>query len=293
MRKPVPWWNQTCDDAVRKSKKALIQYRASPSISNFIEYKKTDAQKKRILKEESINSWHNLCSSFNRMTPVSRIWGYMKRFKRIGSCHDRFFNDEWVPSFIDNISDSNQINLNNVSGILNDSSENNSNSFLNKPFTLNELYISLKSRKDTTPGLDNTPYILIKKLHPNAIEILLNIYNRLLENLLIPDSWKTQCIIPILKPNKTANNPSSYRHISLSSCLGKLFENMLKMRLDYFAESEGKLPDIQFGFRKGRSCSESFVSFIADLKKAKISHSNVVCVFLDVKGAFDNVDTYF
>ncbi|CAF4872975.1 unnamed protein product [Pieris macdunnoughi] len=38
---------------------------------------------------------------------------YMKRFKRIDSCNDRFFNDEWVASFLDNSSDSNQINLNN------------------------------------------------------------------------------------------------------------------------------------------------------------------------------------
>ncbi|CAK1581898.1 unnamed protein product [Parnassius mnemosyne] len=290
MRKPAPWWNQTCDDAVRKSKEALKEYRKSPSIPNFINYKKLDAQKKRILKEESINSWHNLCTSFNRMTPISRIWNYMKRFRRIGSSHNRYLADDWIPSFLDNITDSSQLNEDYLNDILDQSVENESNSFLNRPFTLNELYIALKSRKDTTPGLDSIPYMLIKKLHPNAQEMLLNIYNKLWNNLAIPKSWKTQCVIPILKPNKAANDPSSYRPISLTSCLGKLFENMLKLRLDYFAETQDKLPHIQFGFRKGRSCSESFVSLISELKKAKLSHSNVICVFLDVKGAFDNVN---
>lgn len=290
MRKPAPWWNATCDDAVLKSKQALIQYRTSPSIANFINYKKIDAQKKRTLKEESLNSWHNLCSTFNRMTPISRIWGYIKKFKRIGSSHNRYLNDEWVPSFLDNISDTSQLNMNHIMDIIDQSDENENNNFLNKAFTLNELHIALKSRKDTTPGLDNIPYILVKKLHPNAVKILLAIYNKLWNSLIIPPSWKTQCVIPILKPNKVANDPTSYRPISLSSCLGKLFENMLKLRLDYFAETQGKLPDIQFGFRKGKSCSESFVSLITDLKKSKLSHSNVVCVFLDVKGAFDNVN---
>lgn len=71
MRKPAPWWNQICHDAVRKSKEALVDYRKSPTIPNFINYKKLDAQKKRILKEERINSWHKLCTSFDRMTPIS------------------------------------------------------------------------------------------------------------------------------------------------------------------------------------------------------------------------------
>lgn len=290
LRKPAPWWNKMCDDAVKKSKEALAAYKNSPSIPNFIIYKKVDAKKKRILKEESINSWHNLCTSFNRMTPVSLIWGYIKRFKRIGSSQNRHLNDEWVPSFLDKLADSSHLNKDNLDSIINNSDENDINSFLTKAFTINELHISLKSRKDTAPGMDNIPYMLIKKLHPNAQAILLAIYNKLWNVTVIPESWKTQCVIPILKPNKPANNASSYRPISLSSCLGKLFENMLKLRLDYFVETQNKLPDIQFGFRKGKSCSESFVSLISDLKKNKLSHSNVICVFLDVKGAFDNVN---
>ncbi|KAI8420096.1 hypothetical protein MSG28_008678 [Choristoneura fumiferana] len=124
MRKPAPWWNQTCDDVVQKSKQALVQYRKSPSITNFINYKKLDAQKKRTLKEERVNSWHDLCSTFNRMTPISRIWAYIRRFKRIGSSHNRYLNDEWVPSFLDKISNSSQFNMKNLEDILNQSDEN-------------------------------------------------------------------------------------------------------------------------------------------------------------------------
>lgn len=290
-RKPVPWWNQKCTDSVKQSKDALKKYRSLPTMENWIQYKKLDAQKKKILKEERISSWHDLCASFNRSTPISRIWKYIKKFKKIGSNnHNKNFNNEWVPTFLDSLSDSTEINLSTLERLSESAKENYVNAFLNNNFSIDELHISLKSRRDTTPGLDNIPYMLIKKLHNKAQTVLVNIFNRLWECNIVPQSWKTQCVIPILKPNKPINIASSYRPISLSSCLGKLFENMLKLRLDYYAESNSLIPSTQFGFRKGKSCSESFVSFISDIKKVKLSHSNLVCVFLDVKGAFDNVN---
>lgn len=290
IKKPVPWWNTKCSDAVTKSKDALKYYFSQPNIENWINYKKLDAKKKRILKEESSSSWQTLCSSFNRLTPVSRIWGYIKKFKRIGTNRNKNINDEWVPSFLDNLADCTEIDDNRLKYLFENASENDVNVFLKNNFTLDELLTSLKSRKNTTPGLDDIPYTLIKKLHVNAQTTLLNIYNKLWYELVIPESWKTQCVIPILKPNKPANSASSYRPISLSSCLGKLFENMLKLRLDYFIESQSLIPSIQFGFRKGKSCSESFVSLLSDVRQVKLSHSNAICVFLDVKGAFDNVN---
>ncbi|RVE50533.1 hypothetical protein evm_004862, partial [Chilo suppressalis] len=205
-RKPAPWWNTKCAAAVKKSKEALKFYKSNPTIDNFIKYKKLDALKKKTIKEESRESWKNLCSSFDRLTPISRIWKYIKKFKRI------------------------------------------------------------------------------------AQDILLKIYNKLWQELIIPETWKTQCVIPVLKPNKPNKIASSYKPISLSSYLGKLFENMLKLRLGYFSESNNIIPPIQHGFRKFRSCSESFVSLIHDIKQVKLSHSNMICVFLDVKGAFDNVN---
>lgn len=290
IRKPVPWWNQKCSDAVIESKAALKYYFSEPTIENWIKYKKLDANKKRILKEERNTSWQDLCNSFNRLTPVSRIWEYIKKFKKIGTNRNKHFNDEWVPSFINNLADNSEVDTSRLEYLFENAQVNTTNDFLTNKFNMDELNISLKSRKDTTPGLDNIPYMLIKKLHLNAQSILLNIYNKLWERLIVPESWKTQCVIPILKPNKPINNASSYRPISLSSCLGKLFENMLKLRLDYFIESNSLLPPIQFGFRKGKSCSESFISLLSDIRQVKLSHSNAICVFLDVKGAFDNVN---
>lgn len=67
---------------------------------------------------------------------------------------------------------------------------------------------------------------------------------------------------------------------------------MIKVRLDYFVETNSLLPDYQLGFRKGESAVEGFVSFIADIKNSVFAHSNAICVFLDVEGAYDNVNLF-
>lgn len=69
-RIPAPWWNKECDDAVKKSQEALQIFRIHFNLESFIEYKKNDAMKKRIISECRKNSWKNLCSTLNRYTPI-------------------------------------------------------------------------------------------------------------------------------------------------------------------------------------------------------------------------------
>lgn len=291
-KKPVPWWDNECLEAVKKSKAALNFYRTHPSVENFIEYKKIDAIKKKLLREKKKNGWRSLCESFNRQTPVTVIWNYIRRFKRASSV-SRPKNSEWIPSFLDKYAPDDPPEKYIDTNLLNSyfTQEGNSSSiFLSNTFTWQEFQFALKSRKDTTPGLDDIPYKILGYMHKDVQKILLDIYNLLWTNNLIPNSWKTQCIIPILKPEKPESDYNSYRPISLSSCVGKIFEYMLKVRLDWYVESNNILPKEQYGFRKGKSCVESFVALLRDIKDSFQSFSSTVCAFLDVQGAFDNVD---
>lgn len=292
MRAPAPWWNNECDEAVKNAKEALLKYRLEFTIESFIEYKRINAVKKLVLKEAKKSSWKVLCTSLNRYTPITKIWNYVRRFKRIHVNRNQYRNDEWIPDFIAKLSKASESNIdrNNFSNIFASESNITESDFISKPFTYDELCIALETRKNTTPGLDDFPYMMLKKLHSSGRLHLLNIYNSLWQKKLVPESWKTQCVIPILKPNKQPDDYNSYRPISLASCIGKLFEQMIKLRLDYFVEKNKLLPDFQFGFRKGKSSTDSFVLFTADIKKCLLSHSSAVCAFLDVQGAYDNVD---
>lgn len=292
MKTPAPWWDKECADAVNNSRSALRNYRSNPTIPNYIEYKKVDALKKKLLSQKKKDSWRSLCEAFNRYTPVSMIWNHIRRFKRAG-CRKSSKNDEWIPSFVNKFAplsppekDIDTVRLNTIF----DSPGKTEGYFLTEPFNFNEFKMALNSRKDTTPGLDDISYKLIKQLHPKAQNILLNTYNLLWENGCIPEAWKTQCVIPILKPDKPENDCDSYRPISLSSCIGKLFENMLKLRLEFYYETYNILPQQQFGFRKGKSASENYISLITDIKNSFFNHSYTACAFLDVCSAFDNVN---
>lgn len=288
VRPPSPWWNDECKKAVIKSYEALKFYRRYPTEENFISYKRLDALKKRTIATEKKNSWRNLCTSFNRTTHISKIWNNIKMLKGVHK-ESKTLNDLFIEPFLNKLSQ-NIIDTNFDHNIFCRNNEDERCRFLLEPFTLSELKMSLNSRKDTAPGLDDFPYLLIKKMHPVGQKVLLCLFNLLWTQNLIPETWKTQCVIPILKQGKPPDDANSYRPISLSSCIGKLFENLIKVRIEWYVEVNNILPNIQFGFRRGKSCADSFTCLISDLKHCKHTYKSAVCAFLDVQGAFDNLD---
>lgn len=286
-RKPVPWWNDVCAKVVNQSKLALHAYKRYPTVENYLLYKKFDALKKRTIKEQKILSWKSFCSSFDRNTSINEVWKLVKVFNR-KSTTLKSRDDSFVDGFLSKIaSHQPSVNIDNLDQYFDN---NDLNVHLNLPFSEQEFNLSLNSKKDTTPGMDDIPYILIKRLHSSAKSILLKIFNDLWQRNEIPNSWKTIAVVPILKPEKDSSQPDSYRPISLSSCVGKVFENMMKNRLEMYAESRLLIPHDQFGFRKGRSTTDSLLKFGGDIQEALSNNNFLISVFLDVSGAFDNVD---
>ena len=68
-----------------------------------------------------------------------------------------------------------------------------------------------------------------------------------------PDAWKVSKIIPIPKPGKSCELPTSYRPISLLSILGELLEKCIHEYLTEFLAKNRIIVVQQFGFRPGHS----------------------------------------
>lgn len=159
----------------------MNKYRKGNTLESFIEYKKADAYKKRTLSDMRNNSWKNLCESANlknnRYTPISKIWSYIRKFKRINIASP-LKSDEFIPGFLDKLFQS-SIPVPNLELEDNFNANNDTESvnFFSKPFEWNELCYALNSRKGTAPGLDDLPYIVLKKLHTSAQNILLRLLN--------------------------------------------------------------------------------------------------------------------
>lgn len=284
---PLPWWNEKCSRAVDNCRQAFIAFKLLPSEENFIAFKRLQALKKVIIRNESRAAWEEFCNSISRLVPMNLVFEKMRKFNRRFVPNKRFLNSQWLEDFLckytpDTVEDS-------IPSFALPSSH---HSFLIDKFTIVELNAALTSRKDTTSGLDGLTYKMFKLLNPSNLQTFLNILNLLWQSNLIPREWKIDCLVPILKSEKDPNSADSYRPITLSSCVGKIFEQLLKQRLEFFIESNHILPSNQFGFRRGRSARESLSHLFLDLDGALHENKILVAVFLDIVGAFNNVNLH-
>ena len=101
---------------------------------------------------------------------------------------------------------------------------------LNCPFTKKEILScreKLKSSKASDLDMIKNGVIKICLEDNNFLDVLQLLINKIFR---YPQKWKTELIRPIHKKEETYLE-KNYRSISLTSCLGKLFNNLPLIRL--------------------------------------------------------------
>jgi len=157
-------------------------------------------------------------------------------------------------------------------------------SFFDAQFCLHELEeLIASSREGSSPGSDLISYSLLKLLPSIAIQKLLFIFNRMLLENSFPDDWREYDVVLI--------NKNDFRPIALSSCVLKLFEKLIKSRLERFIELDMLLPGTQYDFRKGKSYDDCIALLVLEIHKEYINYDPVEVLFLDIKGAYDNINS--
>ena len=112
----------------------------------------------------------------------------------------------------------------------------------------------------TASGPDQIAYPLLKHLPEPAQLLLISLFNRSWYSHTLPFCWKPTTIISIHKPGKPTSSPSSFRSISLTSCISKLFERLILSRLIFHLESNHLLSICQAGFCPGRSSLDQILT---------------------------------
>jgi len=159
-------------------------------------------------------------------------------------------------------------------------------------FSMKDLQAAIrKMRQKGAPGPDDIPPSFLKELGPEALKVLLGIYNESFWNAACPQIWRTAIIVPLLKAGKPSGALKSYRPVSLTSCVVKLMERLVAERIYHIMETGNCFSKLQAGFRRGRSCEDQILKLTQAIENGfqmkKMERS--VLVLLDFSSAFDTV----
>lgn len=284
----TPWWDAECTAAVRKRNEDEMIYNSSMTISNFLEYQQSAAKLKKLASKRKKQGWIGFCEHLSPKTPSSIVWNQLRRFRGSLNYENITSNDTslWLESFSNNLAPPSVPSEDSLPSPISPLASLNC---FDSPFSLNELLLALDGLSDSAPGIDGIPYSFIIKSSEKCHKIFLELVNHFFDYGIVPIEWKSQIVIPILKPGKDPSDPNSYRPIALSSVLAKITEHLIKHRLEWFVESKSIIPKSQFGFRKGYSTMDSLSLLTTDIYIAFKEKQYLVGVFLDITSAYDNV----
>lgn len=279
------WWDQACSKAVQERKNALTSYKQVPTMENFVNYQKTNATVKKTILAAKRKKWYEFCESLNSQTPLKEVWQNINKIKNVYKPRSQgCAYGDWCFPFLDRLVpchvETQQLFDNGFSPIITE---------LEQHITFSEFQSTLKNKANSAPGMDKIAYSVVFNLPTQSKLVLLKFFNEILSNHKIPNDWKQYLVVPVLKPNKIPFKPESYRPISLSSCILKQFERIIKNRIVAWLESNNKMPRTQYGFRSQKSCMEVLTIFLSDISIAFANYQSISAIFLDIEGAYDKV----
>ena len=144
----------------------------------------------------------------------------------------------------------------------------------------------------TATGPDKVSYPMLKHLPRSGMDFLFYIFNLSCTSHSFPSIWKTSSIIPIHKMGKPLDSPASFRPISLTSCVSKLFKSIILSRLLFFLKSNSILSPRQAGFRPGRSTLDQILYLSQSISNGfnkPRPGSRTILSTIDFSKAFDSV----
>ena len=93
--------------------------------------------------------------------------------------------------------------------------------------------------------------------------IYCKLFNLILNTSKIPNSWSEGIILPIYTNKGSVSEPTSYRPITLVSCLGKTFTAILNNRLSQLSDEIELITEAQTGFKKGYGTTDNIFTLYA------------------------------
>ena len=141
-------------------------------------------------------------------------------------------------------------------------------------------------------GTDEVKPIILKWLPYNVIERLTAIYTACIQFRYTPLKWRESRTVFIPKPGREDYSiAKAYRPISLTSFFLKTLERLCLWHMEQSSLITHPFHDRQHAFRKGHSTDAALSQVVSDIEQAIFNKRHCLTVFIDIEGAFDNLDT--
>lgn len=291
-RNDKPWMNRELRTLISKKNRLFRRYCQSRETVFYLKMKEMN---RNIAKEmrKAQNKYERTLSEKVKRNP-KEVWKYVKNKKN---------SNITIPDVVDGIDYSNDregkaesFNLYFQSvftqpGSMVDSLRNFNGFSLMDDIEFSEHGITLllqKIKVGSAPGPDRISNYILKNCAPSVASYLIVLFRKSFEQSELPLDWKNANVVPVHKSGDKTKT-SNYRPISLTSVSCKTLEHIIYTNLISHLQGNNFFHPTQHGFRTGYSCDTQLVEFTHDIATSINHGSQVDCVFLDFRKAFDSV----
>ena len=162
--------------------------------------------------------------------------------------------------------------------------------FLDCPISAKEVKDIIGNlKRGKAAGHDDIVNEALKEAPESFIEKLTVLFNRVKDQSQVPRSWNRGRVTLVHKKG-SRDDVGNYRPITVLTAMNATYSKLLNARLEKVVERHQLLGEVQNGFRKGRSGSESAFVLNTVLWKSLAQKKKIHVSFLDLQKAYDSVD---
>ena len=299
LRKGRPWRLKSSPKvrtALRYARRCHSIYKQLQTSDSLIKYVKAKAYLQQLINKQVLFFENHIIQSLQ--DNPKRFWSYVNtKLKSKGSCIDRLKDNNEViedPTKMAELFADHFYNCFNHNGNLPNSR--NLISYVSTEKTLTNIKIDFNAvsrivkslPNKCSEDLDGLSYAVIKGGGDILSLQMCRLFQMSLSTETIPSDWKKSMIYPIKKKTnpKTVND---FRPISITSCICRIFERIIRDAVQRFLRDNFSLNLSQHGFMRGRSTLTTHLVYSNEISTALDHGLCVDCVYFDFSKAFDSV----
>ena len=157
-------------------------------------------------------------------------------------------------------------------------------------FDIRDLNLVIKDlKKNAACGEDNIHNLMLKNSTQDFRKQILVLINETVKQSKIPQSWKNSIVSMIPKKVNNSSCPKDYRPISLTSCLAKVAERLMLVKIKEFLHKNKIIIKQQSGFRQKRQTKDNIFHLTQKAIESLNRGKRMCTILFDIASAFDKV----